>query len=122
MSKVFVADSTIHGRGLFAGEHIRCGAVVGKYTSRKVRLDTDHPHILIVYDLDTGEELERWMGTGNFRYVNHSQHPNLGIIDETLEFFALREIAQGEELLWHYGEEYEEDLRESEEFLEAVAH
>jgi len=120
MPKVFVSNSAIHGRGLFAGEPIRCGAVVGKYKSRKVRKNAEHPHIIIIYDEDTGEEMERRMGTGDFRYVNHSPHPNLGIIDETLEFVALREISKGEELLWHYGDEYEEDLRTSEEFLEAV--
>ena len=120
MPKVFVAESTVHGQGLFAGEHIRCGTVVGIYESRKVRKTTEHPHILIIYDEDTGEELEHLMGTNDFRFVNHSAFPNMGMCDETLEFIALREISQGEELTWHYGDEYEADLQASEEFLDAV--
>ena len=120
MSKVFVADSSVHGKGLFAGESIQCGMVVGKYKSRKVALDTEHPHIIIIYDEDTGDVIEQRMGTGDFRFVNHSAHPNLGLVDETLEFVALRAISQGEELLWHYGEEYEKDLQESDDFLETV--
>ena len=108
--KVYVANSGVHGSGVFAGEFIPAGQVVGKYTSRKVSLRNEHPHVLIVYDLDTGEELERRIGTNNFRYVNHSTAPNLEMIDDTLEFVATRHIAINEELTWYYGDEFEDDM------------
>jgi SET domain-containing protein len=110
MPKIYVANSSVHGSGVFAGEFIPCGTVVGKYLSRRVSLKNEHPHVLIIYDEDTGEELERRIGTNQFRYVNHSIRPNLEMLDDTLEFVATRHIAPNEELTWYYGEEFEADM------------
>ena len=35
-------------------------------------------------------------------YLNHSCEPNLGFVDGTLVHIALRDIEEGEELLWDY--------------------
>lgn len=110
MPKTYISTSSVHGKGVFAGEFIPAGTVVGKYKSRLVSSDTDHPHVLVVYDEDTGEELEWHLGTNKFRYVNHSSRPNLEMVDETLEFVALRHIAAHEELTWYYGDEFEQDV------------
>lgn len=108
--KIYVSQSSVHGSGVFAGEFIPAGSVVGKYTSRRVSLRNEHPHTLIIYDHDTGEEIERRVGTNKFRYVNHSTAPNLDMIEETLEFVATRHIASHEELTWYYGDEFEADM------------
>ena len=110
MSKTYVRKSAVHGKGVFAAEFIPAGTVVGKYRSRKVGAGVEHPHVLIVYDEDTGEELERRLGTNEFRYLNHSVAPNLEIIDETLEFVASRHISADEELTWYYGDEFDDDI------------
>ena len=110
MTKIYVTDSPVHGKGLFAGEFIAAGTVLGKYKSRRVSGDNEDSHVLIVYDVDTGEELERRMGTNDFRYVNHSASANLEMDAETLEFFATRHISCHEELTWYYGDEFEDDL------------
>ena len=110
MAKIYIARSSVHGKGVFAAEFIPAGTVIGRYRSRKVALTTEHPHVLIVYDPDTGQELERRLGTNEFRYVNHSTTPNLEMVDDTLEFIANRHIAKGEELTWYYGDEFQEDI------------
>lgn len=110
-NRVRVSTSPIHGKGLFAATSIKAGEVVGRYRSRKTKLEGDeHPHVLIIYDPDTGEELERRIGTNDFRFVNHSATPNLELDIETLQFTALRDVAQDEELTWHYGEEFEDEV------------
>jgi SET domain-containing protein len=109
MAHVYVASSGIHGRGLFARRSFEPGQLVGRYSSRKTELTSeDHPHVMELYDQDD-ELLECVMGTGNFRFVNHSSSPNLELDDETLEFRAVRYISPGDELTWYYGDEFEAD-------------
>jgi SET domain-containing protein len=108
--KTLIRKSQIHGKGVYAGENIAKGTIVGRYTSRKVTKRVENEYVLYFYDPDTGEEMERWLGTGKFKYVNHSTKANLEMEDDTFEFVAVRNIADGEELTWYYGDEYQADL------------
>jgi len=108
--RTLIRKSTIHGKGVYAGEDIARGTIIGRYTSRKVSKRVENEYVLYIHDPDTGEETERWLGTGKFKYVNHSATANLEMIDDTFEFVALRNIGDGEELTWYYGDEYQADL------------
>ena len=96
---VVVGQSAIHGKGLFANQKIKKGALIGIYDgpiSKK-----DGPHVLWCIDDDTGEEYGV-DGKNEMRYVNHSLEPNACF--EERELYALRVIRPGEEITHHYGE------------------
>lgn len=110
-TKVYVGDSGIHGRGLFARDAFEPGQIVGRYSNKPTKLAADeHPHVMELYGEDD-ELLKCVMGTGDFRFVNHSSSPNLELDDGTLEFRAVRHINPGDELTWYYGDEFEEAPR-----------
>lgn len=105
---VYLAKSSVHGKGVFAARDIWKGEVIGEYESRPTRVKAEHnPYVIEVYDGD--EFLEYRMGINEFKYINHSSEPNVEMGDD-LVFVALRDIKQDEELLWFYGEEFEADL------------
>lgn len=107
-AKVYVSNSGIHGKGLFARHSFEPGEFVGHYSSRPTKLAADdHPHVMELYD-EAGLA-SCVIGIGNFRFVNHSSSPNLEFEDETLEFRAVRHISPGDELTWYYGDEFEAD-------------
>ncbi len=91
-----VGPSAIHGQGLFAGEAITMGRVVG--WCEVVPAQNPGPHTL-------------WCDTGpvdvvcNLRFTNHSSTPNVVYYD-TLRVVALRDIRSGEELTYNYGPNY----------------
>ena len=117
--KTLVRKSDLHGKGVFAAQFISQGTIIGKYTSRRVSKKVDSPYVIYIYN-EVGVEIERRLGTGKLRYVNHSSDPNLTMDDDTLEFIAIKDIDDGEELTWFYGDEYEADLRASQDFLKRV--
>ncbi|RMH77701.1 MAG: SET domain-containing protein [Actinomyces sp.] len=91
-----VGPSPIHGRGLFAGEAIAAGTVIGRFEGRRV--DRDGPHVLWIRDADGG-----WYGIEGrsaLRWVNHADEPNASFRDE--ELVALVDIAAGEEITVDY--------------------
>ncbi|MFT5138804.1 MAG: hypothetical protein ACI9H8_000741 [Lysobacterales bacterium] len=102
---VFVTDSQIHGKGLFAGTDISRGSYIGFYQGEKT-LEND-VYVLWVNQSEKtpdGEE-EIWLGydgINELRYLNHSAQANCEFDGQHL--YALRDIAQNEELTFDYGE------------------
>lgn len=96
---LYVADSTIHGKGLFANNFIPEGTVLG--TVQGEYTDTDGDHVLWI-DADTGFHVQC-----DFRYINHSENPN-AVYYDTLEVCALRDIQPGEEITHNYEHGWEE--------------
>jgi SET domain-containing protein len=106
--KTYVARSRIAGRGLFAGTKIASRAKIGEFEGEKVGLRESRRRakgrktIAIVeldrYALDATNVLR------GFRFMNHSCEPNTfsRITDTRAEFYALRNIAKGEELTVDY--------------------
>lgn len=92
-----VGLSGIHGRGLFAAGEIAAGEWIGTYAGPAV--DEDGMHVLWVEE-DDGE-WTGYDGTNCLRYLNHSSSPNAEM--DGLECFALRDIADGEEITIDYG-------------------
>lgn len=99
-SLVVPGPSSVHGTGLFARRPIGAGALIGTYEGTPT--DLDGVHVLWVE-----EDTETWRGidgTGLLRWLNHSRSPNVEF--DGPELHALTDIAEGDELLFDYGEEW----------------
>jgi hypothetical protein len=102
--KARVTDSPIHGKGLFACDHISAGEIVcvkGGYIFDRQRLSAmpdwyRAAEIQIADNLFIGplHEQER---EGSMIFSNHSCDPNIGVQGQIV-FVALRDIEPGEEL------------------------
>ncbi|MDC1287975.1 SET domain-containing protein [Gammaproteobacteria bacterium] len=90
---VYVADSPIHGKGLFAGTHIPAGAVIGLI--RGIPCKRDGAYVLWI---SADEAIEV---TCDLRYINHSDEPNACYYDD-LSVSALRDIQPHEEITHDY--------------------
>lgn len=103
----FVADSPVHGRGLFARDDIPKGTWIGHYDGP----ETQHNgmHVLWV-EADAGHD-EDWIGydgVNELRFLNHASSPN-GEMDG-LNLYARRAIRAGEEITIDYGDEFEDSI------------
>jgi len=95
---VYVDRSPIHGRGLFARQPIAKDEYLGSYEGRTTR--RNGMHVLWVWS----EQDECWQGidgANEMRFLNHSDQPNADWWGTDL--YALRAIAQGEEITFDYG-------------------
>lgn len=97
---VKVKQSELHGRGLFARRKIARGTEIGRCTVKPAK--KDGPHVLWLDD-DTGEAVKV---TCDLRYINHGRKPNVAYYDD-LTVVALKNIKPGEELLHHYGDDWD---------------
>lgn len=90
---VYVADSAIHGKGLFARRRIKAGTVIGRIQGEPTR--RDGPHVLWLTPR-SGIKVQCVL-----KYINHSDAPN-AIYYDTREVVALRTIAPHEEITHDY--------------------
>jgi uncharacterized protein len=99
--KVEVRSSSIHGMGVFATDTIRRGARIGRYVG--YRTQRDGRYVLWV----TGDkgEWRGYRGYGRLRFLNHHSKPNSEF--RGVDLYATRTIRPGEEITFHYGEEWE---------------
>jgi len=96
-----VGVSPIHGRGIFARTSIPEDTHVGDYDGPMTF--EDGCYVLWCYD-----EQDRQFGIegrNELRYCNHSPEPNAIFLGE--ELWTLREIEEGEEITFHYGEDWQ---------------
>mgnify|MGYP001143036824 CR=1 FL=1 len=100
--KILVKKSSIHGKGCFAKKKIRKGAYIGSYEGITV-LD-DNIYVLWVQQDHGGWHLID--GKNDLRFVNHSLTPNAEW--DANKLYALRAIEEGEEITFHYGEDWED--------------
>ena len=125
LSTGFTADLAIKwineriGYGLFASEDIHEGAFVGEYTGQVRRLFRWHPdanaycfHYPTRFWSWKYFAIDSWKEGNAMRFINHSDQPNLQpmcLVDRGLlhhVFFAKRQIKQGYQLTFDYGEDY----------------
>jgi SET domain-containing protein len=111
---VRVRPSAITGRGLFAGCRIRRRAKIGEFEGgvisiAEARRRAAAKRIVAIVELERKAIDARGMRTG-FRYINHSCEPNTFMrrTMDRAEFYAVRDIAPGEELTVDYGESHHE--------------
>ena len=89
----FVADSEIHGKGLFATRRIPAGTTIGMLRV-KPAVD-DGSYVLWLSETEAVEV------TCKLKYINHSARPNACYYDD-LSVVALRDIEAGEEITHDY--------------------
>ncbi len=100
---VYVSESPIHGRGLFARQPIAKDDYIGTYEGPSTQ--RDGMHVLWIWN----EDSQRWEGiNGNneMRFLNHATEPNADWWGTDL--YALRAIAADEEITFDYGWDEEE--------------
>lgn len=93
----YVAESPVHGRGLFASRSIAEGEILGRLVGKPTT--EDGPHVLWLSD-ETGFEV-----SCDLRFINHSKQPNAIYYDD-LTVVALCDIAPGEEIVHDYGDDW----------------
>jgi uncharacterized protein len=89
----YVADSGIHGKGLFAAEAIKKDTIIG-YLDGEQTLQ-DGMYVLWI-DSETGFEV-----SCKLKYINHSDEPNACYYDDK-SVVALRDILPDEEITHNY--------------------
>jgi len=99
---VEVKDSAIHGRGLFATRLFETGELVGTYEGPPAA--KNGTYVLWIEDHDGS--YYGVQGKNELRFLNHSSTPNADFDDELL--YAVRDIKVGDEICFHYGEEWED--------------
>ncbi len=97
-----VKDSSIHGKGLFAAAPLPGESFVGEYQGEPT--EEDGTYVLWV-EKEVGGDVRGIDGRNEFRFLNHSSEPNVEFDGSRL--YTLRPIAPGEELTFHYGEEWD---------------
>src|SRR5690554_1614755 len=93
----YVADSPLHGSGLFARNNISAGTWIGHYDS--VETCSNGMHVLWL----EGEEPGEWLGfdgINELRFLNHDNKPNAEMYG--LDLYAKRDIKKDEEITIYY--------------------
>ena len=103
--------SSINGTGLFAVKPIRRGERIGEYMGPPA---TRNGKYVMWKKLDDGK-WEARSGRNILRYANHSKDPNAEAIG--FEFYALKDIAPGNEITFDYTGGYDEDQEADEDWL-----
>jgi SET domain-containing protein len=112
---VDVATSRIDGQGAFAAEPVPARRKIGEIRGQSISVDeariraTRSERIMIV-ELSAKKAIDFSRSSDPMRYTNHSCAPNarLCIRQGRVEFYALRDIAAGEEITVNYGETHHE--------------
>lgn len=90
---VYVADSDIHGKGMFARKSIDANMTLGKLEGKPANRDG-------IYVLWLSDRKAMTV-TNDFKYINHGSKPNCALTGT--EVVTLRKIKPHEELLHDYG-------------------
>ena len=94
---IYKGNSAIHGNGLFAGEPIKKGEVIGRW--EVIRTFTESKFNIYIENLE-------YRVTNLLKYSNFSKDPNAE--SDGWLIIAKKNICQGEEITWDYGGEFEE--------------
>lgn len=96
---VYVADSGIHGRGLFAARAIRKGEYIGTFHGPEAR--RDGTYVLWVYERGPGDPPVGRSGRNMLRFLNHATGCNAAFAG--FDLYARRAIRRGDEITIDYG-------------------
>ena len=107
-----VRRSRMVGRGLFAGGAIAARAKIGEFEGERIRIGEARRRargrsIVAIVELED-IALDATDSPRGFRFINHSCEPNtfMRCTATRAEFYALRDIAKGEELTVDYGDSH----------------
>jgi SET domain-containing protein len=112
---VRVGPSPIDGLGVFAAEaiapHRKIGEIRGESISvADARIRATRSERIMIVELSPQRAIDFSRSADPMRYTNHSCRPSarLDIRQGRVEFYALRDIAAGEEITVDYGETHHE--------------
>ena len=113
--RVVVRPSAIDGQGAFAAESIparkKIGEIRGESISvREARRRARGLARIMIVEVSERRAIDAAASTDPLRFTNHSCAPNavLRIRQGRVEFYAIRDVADGEELTVGYGESHHE--------------
>lgn len=111
-----VQQSDLHGTGIFAARDIPAETLIFEYFGARISqeeadaqpsADPDNPFHTFFFSLSSGEIIDGGQNGNDARWINHSCEPNCEAQEddsgERVYIVALRDIAEGEELLYDYG-------------------
>jgi len=108
---VDVKPSPIDGRGAFAAEPIparrKIGEIRGESISvREARRRARNQRRIMIVEVSERRAVDAAQSADPLRFTNHSCRPNavLRIRQGRIEFYAMRDLAPGEEITVDYGE------------------
>ena len=115
--RLAAGPSAIHGMGAFAVEAIparrKIGELRGEAVSvrearRRARAKAAAGEPIMIVEVSESRAIDATASADVLRFTNHSCAPNafLRIAQGRVEFYALRDVAAGEELTAHYGESH----------------
>ena len=108
-----VRNSSIHGFGGFATQHILKGTRIIEYIGERITSEegdrrysddpSEHPHVLL-FTLDKHTVIDAGVGGNEARFINHSCEPNCKSVTVRKRVYieAIKNIAAGEELTYDY--------------------
>ncbi|HLO95344.1 MAG TPA: SET domain-containing protein-lysine N-methyltransferase [Burkholderiaceae bacterium] len=112
---VTVRDSPIDGQGVFAAEPIPARRKIGEMRGELISVAEARRRIkgrarIHMVEVSERRAIDATESDGPLRFINHSCLPNavLRIRQGRAEFYAIRDIAPGEELTADYGESHHE--------------
>jgi len=112
---VEVRPSAIDGQGAFAAEAVRGRLKIGEIRGESIsvqeaRIRATRSERIMIVELSARKAIDFSKSADPMRYTNHSCRPNarLCIRQGRVEFYALRDIAPGEEITVDYGETHHE--------------
>ena len=112
---VEVRPSAIDGQGAFAAEPVAARRKIGEIRGESIsvgeaRIRATRSERIMIVELSPKKAIDFSRSADPMRYTNHSCAPNarLCIRQGRVEFYALRDIAAGEEITVHYGETHHE--------------
>ncbi|MBX3603841.1 MAG: SET domain-containing protein-lysine N-methyltransferase [Piscinibacter sp.] len=112
---VAVAPSRIDGQGAFAAEPIparrKIGEIRGESISvREARRRAKGVARIMIVEVSDRRAIDASQSADPLRFTNHSCRPNatLRIRQGRVEFYAMRDLAPGEEITVDYGETHHE--------------
>ena len=112
---VDVKASRIDGQGAFSAEAIparrKIGEIRGESVSvREARRRARGQQRIMIVDVSDRRAIDASISSDPLRFTNHSCRPNavLRIRQGRVEFYAMRDVAPGEEITVNYGETHHE--------------
>ncbi|MBL8331184.1 MAG: SET domain-containing protein [Rubrivivax sp.] len=108
---VDVHESRIDGQGAFAAEGIPSRRKIGEIRGESIdveqaRIRATRTERVMIVELSAKRAIDFSRSTDPMRYTNHSCAPNARLCTRNgrVEFYALRDIAPGEEITVNYGQ------------------
>lgn len=115
---VDVRKSSIDGLGAFAHGAVPARRKIGEFAGERIsrseaRKRASRRTRIAIIEINSDIAIDGARSGNRTRFVNHSCDPNtyIRICNGRIEFYALRNIAPGEELTCYYGQTHHEGTR-----------